>query len=95
VGALPGWKVDCLCGESSLPPAVKGGFLCFWNTSTKREGNCCNSVLFLCCSNYRWLLYSVVMLICRVYTTPSASLWEKSFRTATRSPKYNFDFSFL
>jgi hypothetical protein len=29
VGALPGWKVDCLCGESSLPPAVKSGFLCF------------------------------------------------------------------
>ncbi|RCV15688.1 hypothetical protein SETIT_3G077600v2 [Setaria italica] len=29
VGPLPGWKVDCLCGESSLPPAVKGGFLCF------------------------------------------------------------------
>uniref|UniRef100_A0A0A9A301 Uncharacterized protein n=1 Tax=Arundo donax TaxID=35708 RepID=A0A0A9A301_ARUDO len=29
VGALPAWKLDCLCGESSLPPAVKGGFLCF------------------------------------------------------------------
>ncbi|OEL32313.1 hypothetical protein BAE44_0006669 [Dichanthelium oligosanthes] len=29
VEALPGWKVDCLCGESGLPPAAKGGFLCF------------------------------------------------------------------
>lgn len=29
VAALPGWKLDCLCVESSLPPAVKGGYLCF------------------------------------------------------------------
>ena len=29
VGALPAWKLDCLCGETSLPPAVKGGFLYF------------------------------------------------------------------
>uniref|UniRef100_A0A0A8ZXH1 Uncharacterized protein n=1 Tax=Arundo donax TaxID=35708 RepID=A0A0A8ZXH1_ARUDO len=27
--ALPGWKLECLCGESGLPLAVKGGFLCF------------------------------------------------------------------
>ncbi|KAM3035315.1 hypothetical protein ACUV84_029107 [Puccinellia chinampoensis] len=26
---LPGWKLDCLCRESGLPPAMKGGFLCF------------------------------------------------------------------
>ncbi|CAM0957357.1 unnamed protein product [Alopecurus aequalis] len=26
---LPGWKLDCLCSESGLPPAMKGGFLCF------------------------------------------------------------------
>ncbi|KAF8667018.1 hypothetical protein HU200_053189 [Digitaria exilis] len=25
VGTLPGWKLDCLCSESSLPPAAKGG----------------------------------------------------------------------
>ncbi|KAL6864875.1 hypothetical protein ACP4OV_016026 [Aristida adscensionis] len=27
--ALPGWKLDSLCGDSGLPPAMKGGFLCF------------------------------------------------------------------
>jgi hypothetical protein len=26
---LPGWKLDCLCMESGLPPAMKNGFLCF------------------------------------------------------------------
>ncbi|CAL4896266.1 unnamed protein product [Urochloa decumbens] len=29
LGSLPGWKLDCLCNDSGLPAAAKGGFLCF------------------------------------------------------------------
>ncbi|CAN6353361.1 unnamed protein product [Urochloa humidicola] len=29
LGALPGWKLDCLCNDPGLPAAAKGGFLCF------------------------------------------------------------------